>query len=61
MQLSYRGTAYEVQNPAVDMTETGTDRIGLFLGHRFKMKQINVAQRYAPPKQLTYRGVHYEQ
>jgi Domain of unknown function (DUF4278) len=61
MQLSYRGTAYEAQNPAIEMSETGTDRLGLFLGRRFKMKQINVTQRYTPSKQLTYRGVHYEQ
>lgn len=58
MQLSYRGTAYEVQNPAIEVTET--NQLGLFLGNRFKIKQMNATQRYPVSTQLKYRGVDYQ-
>jgi hypothetical protein len=59
MQLFYRGIAYEVQNPQIEVTET--NRVGTFLGSSFKIKQANLAQRHTDSRQLTYRGAHYQQ
>jgi Domain of unknown function (DUF4278) len=57
MQLSYRGTAYEAQNPAIEVTET--NQLGLFLGNRFRVKQISSNQRHSVTTPLKYRGVDY--
>lgn len=58
MQLSYRGSVYEVQNPEIEMT--GTDQIGLFLGSRFRIKQTNGTERRQSATHLKYRGVDYQ-
>lgn len=58
MQLSYRGTLYEVQNPAIEVTET--NQVGLFLGKRFKIKQLQELHHPSTPAHLKYRGVNYQ-
>lgn len=58
MQLFYRGIAYKVTPPAIEVIET--QRQGIFLGNRFKMKLFQVAQRDLKTVQLIYRGVAYK-
>lgn len=56
MQLTYRGQAYEVSNPAVDGTPTG--ETATFMGHLYPRKQFSVTQRQQSAE-LIYRGVQY--
>lgn len=58
MQLTYRGISYTVNPPAIETIET--QRQGVFLGNRFKIKLFQIAQRDLKTVQLRYRGVDYK-
>lgn len=61
MELTYRGATYTAASATTKVYET--DKEGVFLGARFKMKQPHVSRvhrrSYQAPVQLTYRGVNY--
>lgn len=58
MQLAYRGIPYTVSLPAIEAIET--QRQGIFLGNRFKIKLFQIDQRDLKTVQLTYRGAAYK-
>lgn len=57
MKGIYRGATYETEFPAIKTTET--EHTGIFLGHRFTIKQHNVSQGHSTSTPLKYRGVDY--
>lgn len=57
MQLSYRGAAYKLSQPALSVT--ASDTYATFLGRRYRVRQVQPLPRSLPTPALTYRGVKY--
>jgi hypothetical protein len=57
MQLTYRGSRYTVNSPAI--ATQPTEQEGIYRGNRYRLKMPASMPTHPPTEYLRYRGVLY--